>query len=333
MSNDSTTTSAIKDLARQYLTRVRPAGPDNLVALCPFHNDSHPSFAINIHTGLWICYACGEKGNFYSFLLKVGMSKEDISLHYGVTLRDIKRNMPPPKVVTDANIYSEPNRRIPEELLGIFRKCPNKLVEEGFQPGILKHFNVGVDLMHNRITFPLRDLDGYLVGISGRALDDSMQSRYKVYKEEYEAWDLPRYETEKGSLLWNAHSVYKTYKPGEPIIIVEGFKACMWVHQAGLKNVVALMTKVISDEQLLILAKFENSPYVLMLDNDESGITGTVKSCEDLTRFTRDVRIVLYDAHQPTDVPLEYIPELIRSATDYYELLLDVMSDESLSDT
>ena len=32
-------------------------------ALCPYHEDKSPSFSINIRKGLFICYACGAKGN------------------------------------------------------------------------------------------------------------------------------------------------------------------------------------------------------------------------------------------------------------------------------
>jgi DNA primase len=32
-------------------------------ALCPYHEDSSPSFSVNIRKGLFICYACGAKGN------------------------------------------------------------------------------------------------------------------------------------------------------------------------------------------------------------------------------------------------------------------------------
>ncbi|NBO55083.1 MAG: hypothetical protein EBU84_10945, partial [Actinobacteria bacterium] len=32
-------------------------------AVCPFHEDTSPSFSVNIRKGLYICYACGAKGN------------------------------------------------------------------------------------------------------------------------------------------------------------------------------------------------------------------------------------------------------------------------------
>ena len=44
---------------------------DNLVGLCPFHDDTKPSFGANIKTGVYNCLACGEKGNAITFIAKL----------------------------------------------------------------------------------------------------------------------------------------------------------------------------------------------------------------------------------------------------------------------
>jgi hypothetical protein len=31
-------------------------------ALCPFHDERHPSFSVNLKTGAFICFACGMSG-------------------------------------------------------------------------------------------------------------------------------------------------------------------------------------------------------------------------------------------------------------------------------
>lgn len=43
---------------------------DNLVGLCPFHDDKKPSFGANLKTGVYNCLACGKKGNAITFLSK-----------------------------------------------------------------------------------------------------------------------------------------------------------------------------------------------------------------------------------------------------------------------
>ena len=293
---------------------IRRAGPNNVIMRCPFHDDNSPSFAMNIYNGLFICYACGEKGGFRSFLYKLGLTRDEVHHHYALTLQHMKENAPPPPDPDKPGVIVEDtNRHIPNDLLGVFHACPLSLLDEGFSEDVLLDFGVGVDERHNRITFPLRDVKGNLVGISGRAMLDDMEMRYKVYKEEYRAWDLPPYETDKSLLLWNAHRVLTN--PG-PLVIVEGFKACMWVHQAGITGVVALMTKYMSWAQRWLIQK-HGGPYVLMLDNDEAGIKGTIDVSKSLAEVSPFVRIVDYDEEQPTDVPLQYIPLLIESSMDY----------------
>lgn len=323
MSNYTESTEHVSRTIYERLSRVRHAGPDNLVALCPFHDDSSPSFAIDIHSGLWLCYACGEKGNFKSFLYKIGLSKDEINFHYGRTLEELKSNAPPPPDPKKPGVVMDVNRRVPEELLGIFHKCPQSLLAEGFSKETLKSFGIGVDTLHRRVTFPLRDLQGNLVGISGRAMSDTDSMRYKVYKEEYKAWELPSYETDKSSLLWNSHTIFpQVMSQDSPrVVVVEGFKACMWLTQAGIPNVVALMTKSMSWAQKWILEKMGGT-VVLMLDNDDAGIDGYIKISKELAKGSLLVRIVEYNQTQPTDVPLGELPGLIASAASYSEILV-----------
>src|SRR5208282_4476710 len=101
----------------------------------------------------------------------------------------------------------EENTEIPEHLLGIFdRVAPDKwAVEEGLDPILVKKFDVGVDLDHQRITFPLREMSGKLVGISGRDFTNQSAAKYKVYDKEYAKWGFEKHETYKSQLLWNAH--------------------------------------------------------------------------------------------------------------------------------
>lgn len=296
--------------------KPRKAGGDNVVMRCPFHDDTDPSFCMNVSNGLFICYGCDVTGNFKSFLTRLGNSPEDIRLHYGVTLKNLKDNAPPQKDLARPEVVMEANRRIDNDLLGLFHFCPESLLDEGFTMETLKAFGVGVDKVHNRITFPLRDVEGNLVGISGRAMNINQEPRYKVYKEEYKTWGLPPYETDKGNLLWNAHTMFKQLQvtPGKPpIVVVEGFKAAMWVRQAGIENVVALMTKRMSKAQEWILHRMGGT-FILMLDNDSAGMDGTINVSNTLYDAGAPVHVVLYDGDQPTDVPQDEIPGLVYSA-------------------
>jgi len=46
---------------------LKPVGKEYM-ALCPFHNDHHPSLSVNPETGLFHCHACEASGNVWQFI-------------------------------------------------------------------------------------------------------------------------------------------------------------------------------------------------------------------------------------------------------------------------
>jgi len=323
-------TGEIRDLTRQYLRKVKPSGPENVMAVCPFHmkadgsEEKSPSFAMSLTTGLWFCHSCQARGNLFTFLRDVGNSREYIERRYQPLINAAKSNLPPPKDPLRLDVFS--NTPLPEGLLGIFENCPLALLDAGFDESTLKSFDVGFDDAHMRITYPLRDLGGALVGVSGGTVQNALP-KYKIYDKEYPTWGLPeRINWNKASVLWNAHAVYpETYfqtAPG-PVAVVEGFKACMWVWQAGIRNVVALLGNYLSYEQQWILERM-GAPVYLFLDNNGPGRKGQLKAAEKL-RYSTRVHMVEYPERlleeedaQPDSCTPEEVIEQVRNASDYF---------------
>jgi DNA primase len=212
---------------------------------------------------------------------------------------------------------------IPESLLGLFEFVPHELEQAGFTEKLLTHFDVGFDAHHQRITFPIRDLFGNLVGISGRTVVDQYP-RYKVYDYEYTHWGLPKREPTKGSWLWNANAVYaQNYfksRP-DPIILVEGFKAAMWVHQLGYPNVVALLGSSMTEAQQWILERL-GAPVYILLDFDKAGQTKVEIIARRLAR-SLNTFVCLYPAGTPAGTQPDSLTEpqltsIINTAEDFF---------------
>jgi hypothetical protein len=71
------------DLFASHMKRfVHSASSDEATGLCPFHEDHHSSFAVNLKTGLWMCHAtgCGARGNVKQFCERLKIDCPEIQV-------------------------------------------------------------------------------------------------------------------------------------------------------------------------------------------------------------------------------------------------------------
>jgi 5S rRNA maturation endonuclease (ribonuclease M5) len=252
---------------------------------CPFHKggeEVHPSLYWNIDSGLFFCHSCKAGGGLPQFLRLVGMNRNEIE----ALVANVKFLSRRPRTTFQRLGRNNPlstNMILPESILGLYDFEPNHLVSKGYDPAILDEYDIGYDLVSKRVTFPIRDVYGRLVGISGRADNKYQQPRYKIYKEEFHYLDR-RYELKKRSILWNAHNAWAKFmhSPEQPVLIlVEGFKAALYLIQLGYRDTVALMGSTISDVQRFILSML-GGVVIVFLDNDSAGLKGTRKIVHEL---------------------------------------------------
>jgi len=271
------------DFLVQALSKyMRPGagGPNgyNVPFHCPFHAsgaESTASFYTYIgpaedgkFPGSSFCHTCDRGWNLFTLLKELGAPSAIIRQLCDINdlYREDGKKRKKQKTVLDADL-----RPIPETFLAIYDYKPLALAEQ-FANKTLRDYEIGFDREYQRITFPIRDHHGRLVGISGRSTGVG-GSRYKIYKQEIAKY-VPGYELDKSKVLWGAHLLYQTYMNGSatrlPVAVCEGFKACMWVRQCGYENVVCMMGTYLSPFQLVLLERLAND-VVLFLDNDPPG--------------------------------------------------------------
>ena len=313
----------ILEIAHRYLRNVRKTGAENIVATCPIHrkadgsSERNPSFTLSLINGLWQCHSCKERGALPRLLSLISDGYHVTKL-YEDLFEDLRkqRAIDRPAHLASNYVTAEP---LPEAVLGFFDMCPLPMLEEGFTEETIRRFEVGFDMKHHRVTFPIRDIDGTLMGVSGRTVIDDVP-RHKVYDREYEAYGLPLQRPARKSItLWNGHTLYptlfSTYNP-EALVVVEGFKACMWLWQAGITNVVALLGSNLSQVQKWLLERV-GAPIYLMLDNDKAGHAARHHIGEILAK-SLPLFVVEYEYKQPSDVPQEALTPMFSGADNYY---------------
>jgi DNA primase len=327
----------VDQIAQENLRLVR-IKEDFVSAACPFHKEgqeSHPSFWISRETGKWGCFSCPALGSCLKWLLKeLGLK----SLKIEAILEDAERDAVKNEGVFKAKARLRARKSfkgehtLPDALLGVFDWMPNELVEQGFDPKILKEHDVGYDKRNDRITFPIRDLFGNLLGISGRATRPGEQPKYLVYNGRHESggktvngelgeW-YPDYSNEGvRDHLWRMDKCYQRINRSntEQLIVVEGYKACLWMVQQGWTNTVALMGARLSPAQERIIRSLGPETFVL-LDNNYAGKSGSEKICQTLAVGSFPVYRCHYPSQydedtQPDDLDEQELNAVLSNAT------------------
>lgn len=90
-------------------------------------------------------------------------------------------------------------------------------------------FEIGYDLDSHRITFPVRDEIGTLVGIKGRALYEWQGDKY-IYLE----------RCAKSYILYRLWQNFEDIKKSDSVIVVESEKSVMKLYSYGYFNAVAI---------------------------------------------------------------------------------------------
>jgi DNA primase len=117
--------------------------------LCPFHNESTPSFSVNEEGGFFHCFGCGAGGNAFSFLTRV----EGISFPEAVRRLAAKAGVALPQAAKDPQTQERARLlRLNEIAATYFQRClwgnagelaRRYLTERGLEQSVAERFRLG----------------------------------------------------------------------------------------------------------------------------------------------------------------------------------------------
>jgi DNA primase len=118
------------------------------------------------------------------------------------------------------------------------------------------------DSFRGRIMFPLADARGRVLGFGARAMGEGRGPKYLNTSEN----DVYH----KGRQLFGIHLARQHAAKSGRIVVVEGYTDVLAMHQAGMRDSVAIMGTALTAEQMAVLS--QAAPVVLLaLDADRSG--------------------------------------------------------------
>ena len=129
---------------------------------------------------------------------------------------------------------------IDELILQSYRNICNKaFYNDGIDYKTQRLFGLGYDLNSHRITIPIRDEIGNLVGVKGRIFDKDCKDNKYIYLE----------PCNKNKMLFGLNLTYEHIIKEGIVYVAESEKAVMQGWSCGIKNVVSIGGHHISKEQ------------------------------------------------------------------------------------
>ncbi len=347
-------------------TELKRSG-QQLMGLCPFHDERSPSFSVDPDRKVFHCFGCGEGGDLFKFVqltegLNFRESVETLSDRYGVQMelteedpqaaqRREKRDRLLELLERTAafyvrNLWESPEaegsrqylagRGLDEQLLREFRvgyasskfgKVLAASRQAGYSEAELSDAGLTVknrkgtvyDRFRRRITFPLCDSRGRVLGFGARAVGADQQPKYLNSSENV--------IFHKGRQLYGADLARSAAAKSGEVILCEGYTDVIALHQAGLRNTVGLMGTALTEGQAAELARM--APVVtLALDADSAGQEAMVRAAKVAAGRKLELRVVPLPAgSDPADIVqaegAEKITALVQGSVPFVRFRVD----------
>ena len=235
---------------------------------CPFHaegHEKHGSCYINLNNenidyGVFHCFTCGERGGFGKF---VGACfNRDQSFGNRWLLENYSSEEITSSASTLEKIILKPKEKkeeiyLDESILDLFESYHPYMTQRKLDQNTIKEFEIKYDPETKSIVFPVRDINGNLVGLTKRSVEGK-----KFY--------IDRGLDKKNVYLLNKAKTYKQ------VIVCESQLDSLLSWQYGFPAV-ALFGAGTTYEQIEVLRNTDIIGFVLMYDNDPAGRKGAEK--------------------------------------------------------
>lgn len=264
-----------KYLEKLKLKNVTHTGTD-IMASCPFHDDTRPSFGVNIETGLYNCFGCGASGTFAQLVQR---------LEHFDTVYDAEQyliNMYGKYIIfnpgepLDLEFEEQPTQpySIPRSILDEYRLRHPYLTRRGIHELTQQAFEVGYSDKHNAITIPWFDHQGNLLTVFMRSVNSK---KFRYFPK------MPK-RIKVGS-LWGLDKILKhDYKK---VAIAEGPIDGISIWQEGRSlgvGAVAIGGNKLSVEQASLLKRVldPETEIITFTDNDVGGVIAKTSIIDQL---------------------------------------------------
>lgn len=177
------------------------------------------------------------------------------------------------------------------------------------------------DLFRGRILFPIRNLQGKVIGFGGRVIDPKESPKYLNSPEN------PIFH--KRRELFGLDVAKKHIDRERPrIFVVEGYLDFLRLYSSGFKTTVATLGTSLTEEHVQVLKRFAEEA-VVVYDGDKAGEAASLRGLEVFLEGGLSVKLVrMPSGHDPDDFLRQKGPAvfeaLLDQAKDFFDYKLEI---------
>jgi DNA primase len=154
------------------------------------------------------------------------------------------------------------------------------------------------DRFRDRIIFPIRDLQGQVVGFGARSLPEGPDGKHDSQPKYLNSPETALYS--KGRILYGLDRARPAAARVGFLVVVEGYFDAIAPHQAGYAQVVATLGTALTTAHLAMLQRLVPR-VVLLFDPDPAGVNATLRTVELFLEHGMDAGVATLPAGEDPD--------------------------------
>jgi DNA primase len=186
------------------------------------------------------------------------------------------------------------------------------------------------DAFRNRVTFPIHNLSGRVLGFGARILTQDKKKPKYINTAESEIYH-------KGQVLYGLFFAKSAIVKQDNCYLTEGYTDVISMHQAGIENVIASSGTSLTTDQIKLIRRYTTN-ITLLFDGDAAGIKAAFRGIDMILEEGMNVKIVLYpEGEDPDSYARNYRPAEVKefienNAQDFISFKTDLLLQETQND-
>jgi DNA primase len=181
------------------------------------------------------------------------------------------------------------------------------------------------DRFRGRLLFPIAGLDGEVIGFGARVLPggDAKGAKYVNSPES------PVYK--KSRVLYGLDLARESIRKSRSAVLVEGYFDVIGLHQAGIRNAVAVCGTALTPEHVELLVRCDCREVTVLFDGDAAGLAAPARAAQAILPSGMGGKVAVLPSAEGKVDPDEFVRQrglaaaeaLLASAVPLTEFLID----------